>query len=309
MLNVDQGIVLVNGKNIKGSAGVVEYVESISSFTSTFISSLAIVGTIIAGLGSGIGACVASGGNIAFGIGVGIGVGVTVGGILGVGAAFAIAPRQYNLHFDRIDTAEKIIYSCVLSGLFSGCIGGAVIGPYFAAKAANVAEMPMGFIISEEGENFQELKVIEDIPLGEQFEREDSFWGTIRNPNVQNEPPVVENPEVPVETPKVSGNEYLKIKGFDQINMASRAKISSVINSAPLSDFSFDMDCYGCTCRVLADCGEINEIAFIKGYSEYSSCSFVVTYTLPNGQQMKAIFGLTWQLELIPGYPQIEYAY
>ena len=307
VLNVDQGVVLVNGQNIKGSTGVVTYVESISSFASTFISTLAIVGTIIAGLGSGIAACVASGGNIAVGVGVGIGIGVAVGGVLGVGAAFAIAPRQYNLHFDRIDTAERLIYACVLSGMFSGFIGGAILGPYFAAKAANVAQMPIEDTINGKTENIQELNVIDDIPLGEQLERDDSFWGPLKKTPVQIEPPTVDNPEIPVETPKDSSGEYLKIKGFDQINFESRAKVSRAIKS--VQAFSIDVDCYDCTCRVFDDCGEINEIVFIKGFGQYSPCSFIVKYTTPNGEQMQIIFGLTYQFEIVPGYPRIEYVF
>ena len=328
VLNVDQGIVLLNGQQITGSKGPITYVKSMSSIASKIISALAIVGTVIAGVGSGIAATVATGGNIVFGVGFGVGVGISVGGVLGVGAACAIAPHLYNLAFDRITVAESIVYTCVVAGIFSGFIGGAVVGPFFVKNAPNIGKIPVerelesvvnqelesvadneaGSVVNKEVESIvnNEVKVqpVEEPSLGEQLEYNSNFWGPIRSRYVpvQKEAPVIENPKIPaIENPEIPAEDLniveeksLEIKNFNKLRMCSREKISKLINSRKA--YSFKVDCQECTCKVANDWGEIKDLVFSEG--KFLS-KFYVRCINTAGEQIDVIFTFDINFDLI----------
>ena len=113
VLNVDQGIVIVNNRMISGSEGNITYVKSISTAVSSIVVSLAVIGTVAIAAA----ATIITGGlaGLAVGAGAAVGAGVILGGI----AAGIITSNQYNLQFNRITTTIEIISTCVAVGLIA----------------------------------------------------------------------------------------------------------------------------------------------------------------------------------------------
>ena len=113
VLNVDQGIVILNNRMISGSEGNITYVKSISTAVSSIIGGLAVIFTF----GAAFAVTVLTGGlaGLAVGAGVAVGGGVIFGGI----AAKIITSNQYNLQFNRITTTLAVIGTCVIVGLIA----------------------------------------------------------------------------------------------------------------------------------------------------------------------------------------------
>ena len=129
ILNVDNGKVFMNGEQVNGTQGTVKYVKSISDLSSSLITTVAGVGTILLGVTAGALGFLLSGGNVAVGIAVGVATGVIVGGSVGSYAAYAITSDQYNLAFNRLNTAISIISGTVAFGIEEGVVGAAMVGP------------------------------------------------------------------------------------------------------------------------------------------------------------------------------------
>ncbi|WP_296891341.1 hypothetical protein, partial [uncultured Methanobrevibacter sp.] len=182
VLNVDQGIVIVNNKLISGSEGNITYVKSISTAVSGFIAGVAVILTaavavaaLVSSFGTGIFAvCAVCAGAVEDATGVAIfavGASATVGGclIFGVNAALIITSFQYNLQFNRIATTVKVISSCAIVGLF---ITGAV-SAYACKSLIKEEEIMMEDEVSVNSENIVKntnniigLEPIKNEPIG-----------------------------------------------------------------------------------------------------------------------------------------------
>ena len=138
VLNVDQGIVIVNNKVISGSEGNITYVESISSVVTGLIAGAAAILTAVAvvtvvvctfgtaglavgvgaaGLAAGAGAATGTSGAAIFAVGAGTAVGAAL--IFGGIASKIITSNQYNLQFNRITTTVEVIGACAIVGLIA----------------------------------------------------------------------------------------------------------------------------------------------------------------------------------------------
>ena len=116
VLNVDQGIVILNNKMISGSKSNITYVKSISPIISTIVKGLAVISTVAIAATVTVVTVVTGGlAGLAAGAGAAVGAGVILGGV----AAGIITSNQYNLQFNRIATTVEIISACVMVGVIS----------------------------------------------------------------------------------------------------------------------------------------------------------------------------------------------
>ncbi|WP_295621087.1 hypothetical protein [uncultured Methanobrevibacter sp.] len=129
VLNVDQGIVILNNKIISGSEGNITYVKSISTAVSTIIAGLAIIAT--AAVASTAVVCTFGVAGFVMGTGLAVGASTALGAglIFGSIAANMIASNQYNLQFNRITTTVEVIASCVIAGTIAAAITSAIYKP------------------------------------------------------------------------------------------------------------------------------------------------------------------------------------
>ena len=133
VLNADKGKVYVDGNEIQGSQGCVEYVKSISDTWSTIVG----ISGLILSAGLGILAGMATGNPL-----IGVGVGVTLGACIGTICSVIIVSGTYDVHLNRALTCALLIGGCALAGGLGGAMGG------FIAEAS-AAEAVDGIGIAE----------------------------------------------------------------------------------------------------------------------------------------------------------------
>ena len=137
VLNVDEGVVVLNGKRLSGAEGPVEFVESISATQTALITAVCAVGVVAASILFTCVGFIASGGNIVIAITVGICVGVAVAGILGVSGAYSISSHQYNLNYNR--KATFIAFTTAMAAL---AVQSALITADFLSSSTSSAKIP-----------------------------------------------------------------------------------------------------------------------------------------------------------------------
>ena len=143
VLNADNGTVYINGEEIIGSQGCVEYVKSMSTFWRSLISTVGVV--------------------VSFGLGFMVGVfslnpafGVVVGAVLGAGigalCANFISDAIYNVNANRWILVVSLIAGCTLAGAIGGYVG-CCMGQIWAAQDAAINQA----MISSTTENMEGL--------------------------------------------------------------------------------------------------------------------------------------------------------
>ena len=127
ILNVDKGVVSIDGKVIKGSSGYVTYIESTDEVTSFFIHAISY------GLSFLIGVMVS-----AFTVNPVIGTvaGAAVGTVIGTLASVYLIKTTYDINYSRLKTCLLLIGGCALTGGLGGYLGAGVE----TAAAANAVE-------------------------------------------------------------------------------------------------------------------------------------------------------------------------
>ena len=127
ILNVDEGVVTIDGEVIKGSSGYVKYVKSIDDVTSFFVHVVSYGLSFV--IGVMVGALTA---NPVIGTIAGAGVGALIGTI----ASVYLIKNTYDINYSRLKTCLLLIGGCALSGALGGYLGAGIE----TVAAANVVE-------------------------------------------------------------------------------------------------------------------------------------------------------------------------
>lgn len=114
VLNVDNGVVYVDGVQIQGSQGCVKYVESMSSTAVTVTSVLGVGVSFLLGTIAGTFTL-----NPAVGILVGAGIGAGVGAL----CSKLIVSNVYNVNLNRYVVCITLVAGCALAGALGGYLG------------------------------------------------------------------------------------------------------------------------------------------------------------------------------------------
>ena len=112
--NANDGIVEINGTQIKGSDGYVVYVEGLSAAERTGLSLLLTLSAsaLAWGVGSLVGSPV-----------LGAILGGIVAGAVGSFGAYFICTSVYDLNFDAVGAFSMIVVGCVIAGMGAGAFG------------------------------------------------------------------------------------------------------------------------------------------------------------------------------------------
>ena len=114
VLNVDKGVVCIDGDQIEGSQGYVTYRKSMSGTTATIFVILSLGISFFGGFLAGIFTL-----NPVVGILVGAGIGAAVG----TTCAIVISSNIFNVHLNRLALFTGLIMGCALAGAFGGYLG------------------------------------------------------------------------------------------------------------------------------------------------------------------------------------------
>ena len=114
ILNVDKGVVCIDGNQIDGSQGYVTYRKSMSGTTATILVIMSLGISFLGGFLAGIFTL-----NPVVGILVGAGIGAAVG----TTCAIVISSNIFNVHLNRLALFTGLIMGCALAGAFGGYLG------------------------------------------------------------------------------------------------------------------------------------------------------------------------------------------
>ena len=138
--NTGDGKVIVDGKEIKGSEGVVQYAKGLSAGQ---IRLLCVLCPVLTTVGTFIIGC------FLLNPLVGLAVGAVIGCLVGVIASLIACDNIYDVHFSKLKLTTYLISSCIVAGALGGALGGYVSSLTAPALVENVVIEEGGYVVSE----------------------------------------------------------------------------------------------------------------------------------------------------------------
>ena len=135
----DNGMVILNGKNLTSSANHITFAKSMSVTATTVIEGLCIAGSFVVGFVAGV---------ITANPVIGAIVGGVVGAVAGSICTAVVLNNHYDVNFNRLKHALILIGGSIAAGVIGGIVGG-YLGAY--ARSAGSSEIAGQEVASEEG--------------------------------------------------------------------------------------------------------------------------------------------------------------